>query len=562
MTDSGPVSTAVEPASVTGAGEDLGDGRSLVRERRRLPYLPAAGVAVLGLVITGVLVWLAASTYANNENRLLTLRVRDAGALIAEALPSIQTPLASSAALADATGGDVQKFRSFIGPSVGTGRQYVSVSLWRLGASGTSLLSVVGTSPVLAQTPARAVSFFTRAANNAQLSVIGLLQGPQPRLGYAFTSPGLTGHFVAYAESALPANRHSKLQSSSSFTDLHYALYLGRTQNSADLLVTDLKTLPIGGHRASTTIPFGDNAFTFVVAAKHPLEGTFAQRLPWLIAIVGVILSLGAAFLTRRLLDRRNEAEQLARSLERIAEENRRLYAEQRTIAQTLQHALLPEGLPEIQGVESGARYEAGVEGVEVGGDWYDLIRLDDRRVLLVVGDVSGRGLRAAATMAELRFAIHAYAAQDDPPAEILSKLSRLVNVNKSGQFATILCMLVDVGRRRITVTSAGHLPPLLISNGSGTFIESEVGVPIGVNSNGGYTSTAVDAPPASTLLAFTDGLVERRGESIDAGLARLERAATSRPTDLDTLLDFLVTDLRADGADDDTAIAGLRWVD
>ena len=249
-------------------------------------------------------------------------------------------------------------------------------------------------------------------------------------------------------------------------------------------------------------------------------------------------------------------------SLERIAEENRTLYAQERTIAQTLQHALLPEGLPKIRGVETGARYEAGVEGVEVGGDWYDLIGLEDRRLLLVVGDVSGRGLRAAATMAQLRFAIHAYAAQNDPPAVILSKLSRLVNVNSSGQIATILCALVDVDRHHVTVTSAGHLPPLLMSNGGGTFIHGEVGVPIGVRSGVSYTSTGVDAPPAATLLAFTDGLVERRGETIDTGLARLERLATSHPADLDDLLDRLITDLRSDGGDDDTAIAGLRWLD
>jgi serine phosphatase RsbU (regulator of sigma subunit) len=164
--------------------------------------------------------------------------------------------------------------------------------------------------------------------------------------------------------------------------------------------------------------------------------------------------------------------------------------------------------------------------------------------------------------MAELRFAIHAYAAQDDPPAVILSKLSRLVNVRTSGQIATILCALVDIKRRHVTVTSAGHLPPLMISDGSGTYIHSEVGVPIGVRSGVRYNSTGVDAPPAATLLAFTDGLVERRGESIDAGLERLERAATSQPADLDDLLDHLVTELRADGGDDDTAIAGLRWLD
>jgi serine phosphatase RsbU (regulator of sigma subunit) len=392
--------------------------------------------------------------------------------------------------------------------------------------------------------------------------VIGLLQGSRLRLGYAFTSPGLTGRYVAYGESALPANRRSALQSSSSFADLNYALYLGRTQDISQLLVTDLTSLPIRGRHASITIPFGGSAFTFVVTPKHPLEGTFAQLLPWLIAIVGVLLTLGAAALTARLLARRDQAERLARSLEQIAEENRRLYAEQRTIAQTLQHALLPEALPKIRGVETAARYEAGVEGVEIGGDWYDLIGLGDRRLLLVVGDVSGRGLRAAATMAELRFAIHAYAAQDDPPAVILSKLSRLVNVNRSGQLATILCALIDVETRTVTITSAGHLPPLLVSDGSGEFIRTEVGMPVGVSADATYASTAVAAPPASTLLAFTDGLVERRGESIDAGLARLERAATSQHSGLDELLDRLVEDLRSGTDDDDTAIAGLRWLD
>ena len=283
------------------------------------------------------------------------------------------------------------------------------------------------------------------------------------------------------------------------------------------------------GQTASISIPFGSNSFTFVVNARHPLVGSFPQRLPWLIAIVGVLLSIGAALLTLRLIQRRSHAEELAGSLEEIAEENRRLYSEQRTIAQTLQHALLPEALPKIRGVETGARYEAGVEGVDIGGDWYDLIALDDHRLLLVVGDVSGRGLRAAATMASLRYAIHAYAAQNDPPATILTKLSKLVNVGATGQLATILCALVDVEAHELTVTSAGHLPPLLISDGTGTFIKSAVGVPIGVNTGATYTSTAVSTPPAATLLAFTDGLVERRGESIDTGLERLQHAATAQ---------------------------------
>jgi hypothetical protein len=561
MTDSGPVSGA-EPGRARGTeGEQSFQTRTAARSGRWPFWLPVC-VLLVGLLVTGVLVWISASTYSSNEKRLLNLRVRDAGALIAEALPSIQTPLASAAALADATNGDVAKFKNFIMPSV-TGKtpRFVSASLWRLGPHETGPIAVVGKPPALAASPARAETFFANGAAHSALGVIGLLAPPQPRLGYAFTSPGLTGRYVVYGESALPANRHSRLQSTSSFADLHYALYLGSSQRPEDLLVSDLKNLPITAQHASISIPFGNNSFTFVVSARRPLVGSFPQDLPWLIVVVGVLLSVGAALLTVRLIQRRNHAEQLAVSLEEIADENRRLYSEQRSIAQTLQHALLPERLPKIAGVETSARYEAGVDGVDIGGDWYDLIALDDRRLLLVVGDVSGRGVRAAATMASLRYAIHAYAAQNDPPATILTKLSKLVNVGATGQLATILCALVDVEAHELTVTSAGHLPPLLISDGTGTFIESAVGVPIGVNTGATYTSTAVFTPPAATLLAFTDGLVERRGESIDTGLKRLQQAATANHSALDDLLSSLLEELRHDG-DDDTAIAGLRWLD
>jgi serine phosphatase RsbU (regulator of sigma subunit) len=563
MTDSGPVSDggAERPRGTEGEHETTPPGAAAYSGR--WPYWLPVGVLLAGLVLTGVLVWISASTYSSNESRLLHLRARDAGALIAEAIPSDQTPLASAAALADATNGDVTKFMRFIAAYMAPKGPFASVSLWRLGANETGPLAVVGTPPVLGASPARAETFFTGVARDSKLGVIGLLAPPQPRLGYAFSSPGLTGRYVAYGERALPADRQSKFQSTSSFTDLNYALYLGPLQRPEDLLVSNQKNLlPMKGQTASIPIPAGSNSFTFVVSARHPLAGSFPQRLPWIVGIVGVLLSIGAALLTVRLIQRRTHAEELARSLERIAEENRKLYSEQRTIAQTLQHALLPEALPKIRGLETSARYEAGVEGVDIGGDWYDLIALDDHRLLLVVGDVSGRGVRAAATMASLRYAIHAYAAQNDPPATILTKLSKVVDVGATGQLATILCALVDVEAHELSVTSAGHLPPLLISDGKGTFIKGAVGVPIGVDSGATYTSTAVSTPRAATLLAFTDGLVERRGESIDTGLERLQQAAIANHCDLDHLLSRLLEELRHDGCDDDTAIAGLRWLD
>jgi serine phosphatase RsbU (regulator of sigma subunit) len=535
------------PANVRAIG-----GRSLL-------WLPVATL-IVGLLVTGALALVSHAQYTSNEKRLLRLRARDAAALIAQALPTVQTPLASAAELADATNGDVQKFKRFIAPYVGSGRgkQFASVSLWRLGAPQRGPVAVEGVQPKLAMSGAGA--FFAQVARRPELNVIGLLQPPALRLGYAFAVPGSSGGFVAYGESPLPANRRSALQTSSQFAGLDYALYLGRGQRPQNLLVTDVAQPPAGGHADAETVPFGDSAFTLAMSSHKPLAGSLPQRLPWIIVIGGLLLSAGAALGTVRLTQRRRDAEQLAGRLETIAIENQRLYGEQRSIAQTLQHALLPEALPQIPGVQTSARYEAGEQGVDIGGDWYDVIDLEDGRLLLVVGDVSGRGLRAATTMALLRFAIHAYVAQRDQPAEILTKLSYLVSVVDSGQLATILFAVVDVERREISVTSAGHLPPLLIRNGDGHYVESEVGLPIGVEAGSAYASTTVSAPPAATLVAFTDGLVERRGEDLDQSLARLRQAAIGRDTALPELLAKLVSELQAGPSKDDIAILGLRW--
>jgi serine phosphatase RsbU (regulator of sigma subunit) len=519
-------------------------------------------VVVVALLATAALTLVSYTMYSNNEKRLLDLRVKELGSVLAAAVPNTQTPLASAAALADATDGNARKFKRFVAPYVGAGpgHQFVSVSLWRLGPTPQGPLAVVGERPRLSAEPADAKAFFRQASRTRQLSVTGLRTPVLSGLGYAFTTPEATSHFAAYGESALPANRRSRLQGNSAFSDLDYAIYLGDSAQAPNLLVTSLKTLPVRGRQAHETIPFADKPLLLVVSSRRPLGGTFPQHLPWIIVIVGIILTLGAGGLTVRLIERRRAAERLSERLEHAVDENQRLYAEQRNIAQTLQHALLPEVLPQIPGTEASARFEPGEQGVEIGGDWYDVIPLDDKRLLLVVGDVTGRGLRAAATMASLRYAILAYAAQGDPPAMILSKLSRLLDVGSSGQLATVLCALIDIGEGTLSVTSAGHLPPLLISNGASRYVESEVGLPIGVQHGAAYQSTTISTPPSATILAFTDGLVERRGENLDLSLARLREAASGNHVGLPELLGRLITQLRHGPYEDDTAIVGVRW--
>ncbi|MGH2877415.1 MAG: PP2C family protein-serine/threonine phosphatase, partial [Solirubrobacteraceae bacterium] len=322
----------------------------------------------------------------------------------------------------------------------------------------------------------------------------------------------------------------------------------------------NVRHLPVPGPSDSMSVPFGDNALTLVMSSQVSLDGALPRLLPWLIGAVGLLLSLAAALITVRLIERRRSAERLARELDETARENERLYGEQRNIAQTLQRALLPSGLPGREGVEASGRYEAAEEGAEIGGDWYDVIEMGDRRLLMVVGDVSGHGLSAATTMAELRFAIRAYAAQGDGPQQILTKLSSMVNVVEAGQLATVVCALLDPDARRITFTSAGHLPPLLLAGGEARFLETEVGPPIGVQQGAAYVASTIEVSEHATLVGYTDGLVELRGENLDRGLERLRIAASGEDEGLPALLDRLVSELRPGSPQDDIAIVGVRW--
>lgn len=521
-------------------------------------YTAAVAVALVGIVVAGALALVSRSLYTSNERRLLNLRVKELGDVLTVAIPNTQEPLESAVALADATGGSAEKFTRYIASFVGARRQFVSASLWRLDGPGTGPVASVGAPSTVTSSIAQRAALFARARQSGRLEVLGNLRVARPRLAYAVATAG--GRFAVYAESALPADRRSRLQSNAAFSDLNYVIFLGPSTNSGQLLLTNLSSLPIPGRHAQAQVGFGDTVLTLVVSPRVPLGGTLPERLPWIILVVGVMLALGAAALTTRLIAGRLAAEHLAGELEQAVRRNQELYAEQRTIAQTLQQALLPAALPHVAGTESSARYEPGEQGIEVGGDWYDVIPLDEHRLLAVVGDVSGRGLRAATTMASLRYAIHAYAAQRDAPDTILTKLSGLLNTSATGQFATVLCAVIDTEARRVTVASAGHLPPLLLNAGGGDYLALSVGPPIGVQQGAAYASVTVAMPGHGTLLAFTDGLVERRGESIDRGLARLREAALAQAFELPDLLGHLVGELRDGYSDDDTAIVGLRW--
>jgi serine phosphatase RsbU (regulator of sigma subunit) len=523
----------------------------------------AAGIAfAIGLVVTAALTLTSLAVYNRNERRLLHLRVRELSLVLSATVPSVQTPLASAAELAKATAGAPAKFRAFMTPYVGHGRQFVSASLWPLGVRKPAPTAVVGAPPVLASLPGVASQFFARAKRPGVLNLTGILGSTNPSLGFEFSAPGRKQTLAVYAENPLPANRRSSLERNSAFSDLYYAVYLGRSRRSSDLLATNARGLPIQGRQASEVVPFGAAVFTLVVAPSGSLGGIFFKNLHWIIAVVGVLLALAAALLTDRLARGRQRAEQLAGTLDRVAAENRDRYTEQRSISQTLQHALLPDTMPELPGLRVSALYVPAASGVDIGGDWYDIIAIDEQRVLLVIGDVSGHGLRAATTMALLRHAVLAYVAQDCSPSSVLAKLSDFVATGVHDYFATVLCVLIDVDAHRLTVASAGHMAPLVLNGGESQFVDLKVGVAIGIagHTKPHYEEATASVPRSATLVAFTDGLVERRGEVLDAGLARLKTMASTQSLALDDLLAKLARELTSEDHSDDTAIVGIQW--
>jgi serine phosphatase RsbU (regulator of sigma subunit) len=231
---------------------------------------------------------------------------------------------------------------------------------------------------------------------------------------------------------------------------------------------------------------------------------------------------------------------------------------QQRAIAETLQHSLLPRVLPTPPEFDIAARYLPGAEGVDIGGDWFNIQVAGEGCSFFAVGDVSGRGVEAAALMASLRFAINAYAAEDPQPASVLRRLGRLIQMSEHGHFATVLCGLYDGQAGKVTLANAGHPCPLLITNGRAQVVATEVRPPIGLNHHD-YPSTSVAVTRGATLLAYTDGLVERRDEPITAGIERLREAASVALAP-ERLIDHLLRTLVPDGTDDDVVVLGVKW--
>lgn len=258
-------------------------------------------------------------------------------------------------------------------------------------------------------------------------------------------------------------------------------------------------------------------------------------------------------------MDRVTGAELAARA--GLVLDNARMYTYQEAVADTLQDSMLPHIEPRMSGCDIATRYLPGTLLGRVGGDWFDSVKLPGARTALVVGDVMGHGLNAAAMMGQLRTAVQTMGALDLPPAQLLRNLDDLAQRLGEHYLATCLYVVYDPIAGELRLANAGHIPPVLVRalDGRSELLELPTGAPIGV---GGvpFESVRVRVAPGDRLLMCTDGLVEVRGEDIGVGLAALVESAAHPAASMDDACDTIIRALNTRGGrKDDVALLMAR---
>ncbi len=250
-----------------------------------------------------------------------------------------------------------------------------------------------------------------------------------------------------------------------------------------------------------------------------------------------------------------------ARAERERALQRRQRYEQEHKVATTLQRSLLVD-VPEIESIESAARYQPGSTGLEVGGDWFDVLRRPDGIVHITVGDVAGHGVAAAALMGQLRNAFRAYAHEHVSPAALMSRLHRHIGLD---EMATAVVITIDPYARELAYASAGHPPPLLRDDETREVMRLEAAQsPVLAHVSRSVVSEGrLELPSRATLVAYTDGMVERRDRVIDEGIERLSAALRAAHPGLtaSALADGLIRDVAAvTDADDDIALLVMRF--
>jgi CheY-like chemotaxis protein len=241
-----------------------------------------------------------------------------------------------------------------------------------------------------------------------------------------------------------------------------------------------------------------------------------------------------------------------------MALEKQRLFAVEHKIALTLQRAMLPAFIPQLDYLRVAVRYLAASDTAEIGGDFYEALALDGDRMLLAVGDVVGHSLQAATVMAELRHSLRAFAGVGMAAPEIMQRLNRILQQSHPGMTATVCIAEIDRDGT-VAVTNAGHVPPMIAEAGKVRVVEAH-GALLGLSGSRPIPTQRESFGPGATLVLVTDGLIERRDEDLKVGMERLSECLAKAPRDAEQACDKILAEVTdADGRFDDIALVAAH---
>ena len=560
-------------AAVGGAyylGGRVGLGLSLV-ERNVTPMWPPTGIAVAAFLLLGRSMWpgVAVAAFAVN----LPISANALAAAVTAAGNTLAPALAATLLLGVGFRRQLDRRRDamaivFLGAlvsmlvsaTIGAGTLYVSgvipsdqlVSAWAVWWAGDAMGVLAFTPfllclPLFVEQPRWSAARWCEAGALLVLATVVILWASRTELHLLFLTLPVVG-WAAWRlqlRGAAPAALSASLVMAWSAADMAGPFAVGSLFEQMFTLQAFNACVALTSFYFSALVSERNRASADLAAAAAELEDRVERRT--------ADLSAANARLLQEIQQRSVAQEQLTLEEARARREHQ--------IAETLQRSLLPDRIPEIPGVDVAARYVPAAADVQVGGDWYDVIPLRDGMIGLAIGDVAGHGLQAASTMGQLRMGLRAYAMQAPEPLSVMAGVHRLVSQLPTPEMVTLMYLVFDPATRELSFSNAGHPPALVVDGDRSTYLEGALSPPLGVMADPAFTEATLRLPDGATLLLYTDGLVERRGVSIQDGLDRLAaEAVAGSGSDIDRLSDHLLdTLLEDDLVADDVALVVLR---
>jgi hypothetical protein len=521
---------------------------------RRLPLRLATLLTVLvALALTTAAVWATFVGIRDQGRRLLKERTGEVGLVLTQAIDAIPTGLQQLGAVLDATHGDMQAFQTAAQTQVDASPAPFDIAWLRPDATGGyRVVAAAGAGDIHAGeviTDERVQTL--DAAMHSDVVVPTSVIGKERILGFAIGAPSAPPGTVLYRQSTLgPAVTPPSAASTAPFSELDVAVYSSTRPDRSSILTATTRELPLDGEVRSQPLVVGAAQWLLTVKARVPLVGRLTADAPWVVLGVGLLGTVLIGLVVETVARRRDAA--LA------------LYEVEHHVAESMQRALLPR-LPELPGLELAARYLASGAGQQVGGDWFDAFPVAGGRCGIVVGDVIGHDVAAASAMAQIRALLRGFAVDAGSPAEVLTRLDRVVDELQLTQLVTVFYGLLEPpaadGSRVLHYSNAGHVPPVL-RRPDGT-VEPLVGgasVVIGAPVPAEYAESESHLPVGSTLALFTDGLVEVPGGSLTDGLGRVaDIVARLGEHEPEALCDDLLEEVSVRALRDDVALLVVR---